>query len=471
MGTKNRFYADIMAINQEVTGSCNLIVVRFPDKSSVRFVVDCGLFQERKYNELNETLEFDPQNIDFCIVTHNHVDHTGRLPLMVKNGYCNEIYATESTCKLLPLGLYDSFKVLMDVYKKKHMKCLYSEADVSRTLSLLTPCKYNETFMVGDNIKVTFFMNGHLVGAAVVLVQISYPGYEDINLMFTGDYNNKNVFFNVDPIPDWATVLPLTLIQESTYGNMLTLEIQKTFKQNIKECLSNNGSVLALVFSIGRTQEILYELKKMQDNGELDSQIPIYLDGSLAVKYTGLYLSGKLNIKNDLKYFLPKNLEFVDLKSRERVLDDESKKIILTTSGMGSYGPAQTYIPIYLSRKNALIQFTGFTAEGTMGHRLKNAIEGEKVACGGMSAFKHAQVEYTNEFSGHAKADEMIEFLKQFKNLKLVLVNHGETNSKELFAQTIENEINPKKVEILGREQFFRVNPYGLVKTLSTKFK
>ena len=137
---------------------------------------------------------------------------------------------------------------------------------------------------------------------------------------------------------------------------------------------------------------------------------------------------------------------------------------------MGSYGPAQIYIPEYIKRENALIQFTGYTAEGTLGRKLKEAEKGENVEIGGRLLRKNADVEYTNEFSAHAKADEMIAFLKQFKNLKLVLVNHGEEEIKFSFANRIIEEVKPKDVGILGREYFFRVNPYGLVETKTTKF-
>lgn len=399
------------------------------------------MFQERKYDELNNELPFDPEKVDFCLITHTHVDHIGRLPYMVKKGFYRPIYVTETTNKLLPLALNDSFKVLSSVSKRKNVKCLYSEA------------------------------NGHLVGAALILVQISYPEYEDINLLFTGDYNNKNMFFNVNPIPKWILELPLTVIQESTYGDMDSTEIKEIFKENIKKCIESDGTVLTLVFSLGRAQEILYELKCMQENCELDSNIPIYFDGKLAIRYTNLYIKDGLGIKPEMKDFLPQNLTFVDNESRSDVLKSTSKKIIVTTSGMGSYGPAQVYIPEYISRSNTLIHFTGYTAEGTMGGKLKNAETGSMVEVGGLIAKKRANVEYTTEYSAHAKADEMIEFLKQFKNLKLVLVNHGESQTKNIFAERIVEEVDAKRVGLLGREYFFRIDSYGLVKTLSTKFQ
>jgi metallo-beta-lactamase family protein len=471
MGSKERFYADIMAMQPEVTGSCNLIVVKLPNKETIRFVVDCGLFQEPNYEEYNSSLTFKSESVDFVLVTHNHVDHTGRLPFMVKNGYENKIYSTEDTCHLLPLSLYDSLKVLKDISKRQNVKCLYNENDVNKTLNLLSPCKYNTPFTIGDNIKVTFLSNGHLLGAASILVEISYPSYENINLLFTGDYNNKNIFFDIEDFPDYILDLPLTVVQESTYGNMNSSQITKCFKNNILNCVSEKGTVVAPVFSLGRAQEILYELKCMQDDGSLDINIPIYFDGKLAIKYTALYTKGILGIKSSMQNFLPKNLFFVDSESRCNVLKDTSEKIIVTTSGMGSYGPAQTYIPEYITHSNALIQFTGYTAEGTLGSQLKNAALNEKVKLGGLIKLKKADVQYTTEFSAHAKADEMIAFLKQFNNLKLILVTHGEVNVKEIFAKRILDEVSTKNVGLLGRDYLFRVNPYGLVKTMSSKLK
>ena len=470
MGSKERFYVDIMAMNPEVTGSCNLVIVKLPNGETVRFIVDCGLFQEREYEELNQELPFNTEDVNFCLVTHNHVDHTGRIPFMVEKGFYKEIYATETTCKLMPLALYDNLKVLRDVAKRKNVKCLYKEESVEKTIEHLKPCKINETIKIGKYIKVTFLSNGHLLGAASILVQVIYPKYEKINILFSGDYNKKNMFFNVRKIPAWVRRLPLTVIQESTYGNMDTCEIRKCFKENILKCIKENGTVVAPVFSLGRAQEILYELKSMQKSKDLDVEVPIYFDGKLAMKYTNLYLKGELEIKNNMKDFLPENIAFVNKDNREQVLTSKDRKIIVTTSGMGSYGPAQLYIPEYIKRKGALIHFTGYTAEGTLGANLKNAQHGETVEFGGCLLVKRAEVEYTNEYSAHAKSDEMIEFLQQFEDLKLVLINHGETKSKKEFSKKVLNEVNTKDVGILGRSYFFRINPYGLVKTLSTKF-
>lgn len=471
MGKKCQFYVDIMAMHPEVTGSCNLVIIKFPDGTTKRIAVDCGLFQEREYSRLNSTLPFIAENLDICLVTHVHVDHIGRLPYLVKCGYRGPIYATEATCKLLPLALGDSYKVLNSVAKRENVKCLYSEGDVDLTFQQIKPCVYGRTFQADENVKVTFFNNGHLVGAALILLQISYPGQEDINILFTGDYNNKNLFFDVDELPDWVKNLPITVVQESTYGDMDSTEITYCFKENVLKCISNNGTVVALVFSLGRSQEILYVLKEMQDSGELDVNVPIYFDGNLAVRYTDLYTKGVLGIRKDMEDFLPRNMQIVDKMSRSDILNDINSKIIVTSSGTGSYGPAQVYLPKYLTRENTLIQFTGYTMEGTLGYRLKTAQKDDVVEIGGLLVKKKAEVEYTTEFSAHAKADEMIDFLKKFKDLRFVMVNHGETSTKSSFARRILNEVDTKEVGILGEEYFFRIDHYGLVKTLPSKFQ
>lgn len=171
-----------------------------------------------------------------------------------------------------------------------------------------------------------------------------------------------------------------------------------------------------------------------------------------------------------MRDFLPENLTFVSDSMREEVLLSKKKKIVLTTSGMGSHGPAQVYIPEYITRRKAMIHFTGYTAEGTLGRKLQNGERGDIIEVGGMLAKKQAEVEYTTEYSSHAKADEMIEFLNQFTDLRLVLVNHGNTGVKEAFAEKVLNETDARKVGILGRDYFFRVNHYGLVKTLTSNF-
>lgn len=476
MGNSNRFYADVMALHEEVTGSCMLLNIKFPDRSAKKILIDCGLFQEADYSKYNQTLPFDVTNIDHVIVTHNHVDHTGRLPLLVKKGYQGKIHMSYDTATLLPNALKDSYKVLKIRAKLANEHVLYTEDDVDKTLEFIEGHNFEESIWIDENIKITFFMNGHLPGAVVVLLQIKYHSkekhYEDINILFTGDYNNKNVFFDVNPIPKWVHQLPLTIVQESTYGNMNSEDIQCVFEKNILDSISKGKEIVIPVFSLGRSQEILLFLKNLQDENKLDKNIPIYFDGKLGMKYTRLFTTGKINIKEECKDFLPENLDFVtSKKQRDEITKDFKCKIILTTSGMGSHGPALTYLPIYIKRENALIHFTGYCAEGTLGRLLYESEKDSIVEVFGLKVKKLADVKFTSEFSAHAKADELIDFLKPFENIKMLLINHGSYESKNSYSEKVIREIDPKDIGVLNRMYYYRLNGYGLARPpITTKF-
>lgn len=470
-GVRSNFYVDIMSQNQEVTGSCHLVVTKLPNGETLRIMVDCGLFQEKEHYDDNQKLICKPENLDFVLVTHNHIDHTGRLPLLVRRGYTGNFYTTNITQNLMPLALYDTCRILADLSKGKNIPELYTSRDVAQTIEKTKGCEFNRQIRLSNNATVTFFNNGHLIGAALILLQLSYPGYEDINLLFTGDYNNKNMFFEIEELPLEVRKLPLTIIQESTYGSVDSTEMKVVFEENVAKAIIEKKTVIAPVFSLGRAQEILYVLKRMQQDGRLSTSVPIYFDGKLAFKYTSFYFSYAAELKLKMKDFLPDNLQTVDDAMRMGIIRDRETKIIVTTSGMGSYGPAQTYIPAYLPQKNVLIHFTGYTAEGTLGRLLQNTEKGNTVEALGLILVKRADVQYTNEYSAHAKADEMIDFLKQFENIRMVLVNHGQADVKDQFAKRILSEVDTRNVGILGSGYLFRVNNYGLIKTMGTRFE
>lgn len=471
MGTKLRTYVDLMALHNEVTGSCNFLVIKMPTGENFKIVVDCGLFQEKENSELNKDFPFDPSRLDFVLVTHNHVDHTGRLPLLVKKGYHGDIVCTPATKMLMPLALCDSCKVLKDLARRNNSKQLYTDVDVNSTVSLIKSIDFEQTIQLNRYIKATLFKNGHLLGAAIILLQIQYEDEEAINLLFTGDYNNQNMFFDVGDLPDWVKKLPLTVIQESTYGKINSEQIKPCFKENVMGKMKNGGTLIIPVFSLGRSQEILKTLREMQDMGELNSSIPVYFDGKLAIKYTNIYLKDGFGLKDDCLDFLPKNLNLVDEEIREMILNETSEtKIIVTTSGSGAYGPAPIYFQKYIGNPNTLIHFTGFLFEGSLGKSLRDTPRGDFVKINGLLVKKLADVNFTSEFSAHAKADQMIEFLTKFENLKAVLVNHGETESKNQFAKKIAIQTKARNVGILDRNYFFRIGPWGIIKAMTTKF-
>lgn len=468
------FYCDIQGLHSEVTGSCILCVVRLPSGEKIKFIVDCGLFQEREYEDFNKNFPFKASEIDFVLITHVHVDHIGRLPMLARKGYTGKYYASEDTCKLLPLSIRDSGRIVADKCKANNEEPLYEIGDIDSLVSNLQPVVARRLWQPHKNVYVTALRNNHLVGAFSYLVQIKYKGYEDINILFTGDLKEHNVFLEKTCIPKWILKLPLTIVTESTYGNE-----EKTggrvFAKNVAEALKQGGTVVAPVISLGRTQEVLYVLKKLQKDGRISPKIPIYLDGKLAIAYTKLYKNGTLkSIKKSMRDFLPENLHLIidgDKKAMRRdIKADSSPKIILASSGMGTYGSSASYIQHFIQLKNALIHFCCYCAENTVGRKLKEANEGTEVEVCGLVVEKKAEVKFTDEFSGHAHERELMKYLSKFKNIKLLVINHGEDEAKRKLARDAKVEISPKDIFILDRENAVRTNHFGFEKSFRTKF-
>lgn len=484
MGNKNKtnMYVDIISLHSEVTGSCIICTVRFPDKEKIRFLIDCGLFQEENYQLQNFSFPFDPKEIKFVLVTHNHIDHVGRLPKLYKDGFRGNIYASKITSMLMPLALYNTAEILSYSFQKNPNKykkiiedasvpvflnndVLYDSKNVEEMLSYVTGKEYNSTFKITDNISATLIPNAHLLGAASILVTISYENEDPIYLYFSGDYSPNNRLFDVEENNSIYN-LPINIVQESTYGKTSKDTIEYTFRKYLLNSIKNKETCIIPVFSQGRAQEIPYELKQMQQEGLLDTSIPIFADGKLSYSYTNFYLNHSEFLKKEVKNFLPENFNFVkDNIEREKLLTDRSCKIILTTSGMGNYGPAQTYLPYYISRPKCSIIFCGYTTPDSLGGKLKQVKKNELFNLNGLIVKKAANVYSTNEFSGHAKKEELLNLLRKFNNIKSVIINHGNTDVKEYYAKRVVNEIAPKNVALLDNQNYIRIYAYGIAKT------
>lgn len=401
---------------------------------------------------------------------------------MVLNG---KTYASTITSELMPYALNNTAEILNSIIQKNSSKNkkiiqdssipvftsnepLYTVSDVEKTMENVVSVDFNTKCRITPNISVTFIPNGHLLGASSIFISIKYKGEKTIYLFFSGDYSKSNIFFDVKEIPKDILSKPINIITESTYGDSSRSEIKEVFDNNILYALSNKETVIIPVFSLGRSQEILLKLKILQDRNMLSKDIPIYLDGKLAQSYTTFYLEHKQYLKKskEIQNFLPANLNLItEYEERQNLLSDRNSKIILTTSGMGSYGPAQLYLPYYISRPKCTIHFCGFTTPNTFGSRIKEIQKGEIFELNGVMTTKQATVLATNEFSGHAKKEDLLELISAFDDIKSIMINHGDSDVKVKFAKYLMENVKTKNTCILSPKNCIRIGAYGLIKT------
>lgn len=472
------FYVNVYTRSTDVTGSCTLVSVHFPNETNYRFLVDCGMFQGKNEDlHLNEAIPFDTEKINSVFITHNHADHTGLLPLLVNQGFRNSpIFTTYATSKLIDIGLYDSYRI----NSSEVTGPLYTLQDVEDTLKLLVGCVYKKILKPHKYIHASFFSNGHLLGASVLYVCISYPGREDINLLFTGDYNNKNVFFNVERLPEKIRNSKIAaLFTESTYGDIDSTDesFKPCLKNNVLRAVKEEKTIVFPAFSQGRYQEMLLFLKLLQKNGEIPKTMKIWGDGYSSQEYTKRYLYEDLGIKKLSRDFLPQNFHFIPRKERksyrEEIISDSSPKFILAPGGMGHYGPIQKYISNYLSNEKALICYLGYCAEESKAYQLLQAGYGEKVVYSGMFYTKKCDIMRTGESSGHAKRDVLLAFAKDLAQPKSILITHGEQDTRKKYASYLYESFgdNTPQIGVMHPDYGYRITSEGISKTFLTNFQ
>lgn len=463
---KGKPYVDIRGYHEGVTGSCIRNTVHFSDGEKFRFLVDYGIYQGEGHHGIEYNDSVNPDKIDAILLTHTHLDHDGALPIFVRKGYDKKIYMSDASASVIDIGLLDSYNIMKRDAKIKKQPILFSESDIERTISQIEAVKYEHTIKIHNNISVTFFNNGHLIGASVILVQIDEPGGM-INLLYTGDYKPTNVFLDIKPFPYWVYALSnLTIIAEATYGSTNSWDIDHTWEDDIVEACSKNQLIFNCAFGQGRAQELMYNIRKLEDAGKIPKDYPVKIDGTTSIAYTFRYLdrSNVIHMKEEAKNFFPYNIQFVDNNSRPALLETKERAIFISTSGMGSHGPAATYIPHFLSNPNALIYIPGYASEGTLARKIVEADYDEEIEFkDGNSVIKRADVKQTGEFSSHITADQEIAFFEQFAALSIIF-NHGEPDKKLILEERTRKELGIKKTGILGTGYVYRVNSYGIDK-------
>ena len=441
-----------------VTGSLFLLEIE-----NYKLVVDCGMFQGGKeMDELNdEAFLFDPKEVSAVIITHAHIDHTGRLPKLIKDGFDGKIISTPATKDLCDIMLLDSAHIQqMDAQwqSKKNLrkgeaevKPLYTESDVEDTMKKFISVDYNKPYSLNDNIKINFVNSGHMLGSAFVELYVTEGGAET-KYVFTGDVGNVNQPILADP-----QVLPGCdyLFIESTYGNRYHEKLE-TYRdkllQIITSTLARKGNVIIPSFAVGRTQEILYEINYYKENKMLGeyNDVPVYVDSPLATKATDVF-KRHYNIADKSTHDLLKSgddpLVFeglnysVTTEESIAINNDDTPKIIISASGMCDAGRIRHHLKYNLWKSSASIVFVGYQAPGTLGRML---VEGEKTVhlFGEVVAVK-ASIHNIDAYSGHADLNGLLNTIAtmQQKPKKITLI-HGEEDAIINFAKEIKERFN-----------------------------
>lgn len=449
-----------------VTGSCHLLRI----EKGPTVLVDCGMFQGTVEDRNYEPFGFDPKEVDILLVTHAHLDHVGRIPKLVKEGFKGRIVTLKSTMDLAEVVMLDSAHLMMEEYRTRYRKAqrrgaeasvrqpLYAPDDVQAVYDLpMTFVEYEKTVRIAKGVEATFRNAGHILDSATIELDIEERG-EKKTIVFSGDLGNHNDMVMRNP----ETVKRAdALFIESTYGDRNHKGIAESvaeFKEVVVNTLLNQGNVLIPSFAIERTQEILCLLKRMYYDKELP-KCHIFLDSPMAIRATALYdeyhdeLSKECNdyLKRDGTIFEFPWVEYT-LKpdDSKRINDIESGCIIIAGSGMCTGGRILHHFKHRLwNEKNALL-FVGYQAEGTLGRRI---IGGERhLHIYHEEVVVRASIHTINGFSAHADQSDMIEWMERFDELGKIFLIHGEYDKQKIFKEAILHRID-KKAHIVAPEE------------------
>ncbi|WP_373521617.1 MBL fold metallo-hydrolase RNA specificity domain-containing protein [Aquiflexum sp.] len=450
-----------------VTGSRYLLEI-----DDYRILIDCGLFQGLKELRLRnwDSFPIDPSEINTVILTHAHIDHTGYLPKLVKEGFNGPIYCTFPTLELTKILLKDSGKLQEEeanyAQKKgysKHAKAqpLYTIEDAEKVFPLLQPIEMEKEERINPSLSFTFFNAGHILGAAILKVKVKGQNQEK-KIVFSGDLGRYH-----DPIMNPPVRIPFAdiLLMESTYGNrkQLTNKPEEELGLAIRETFRNGGVAVIPAFAVGRTQMILYYLHLLQQKGKIPN-IPIYVDSPMAINVTKIYkdfghyhkLCPILEEEN-CNPFLHKNLQYFQTQESSMSLNAiRGDAIIISASGMATGGRILHHLYNRLPNEQDSIIFVGYQAEGTRG---RSILDGEKtVRMYGIDVPVKAKTFYIEGLSAHADQEELMEWAEGFTNKpKMTFLVHGEKEASESLAQRLREELdwNPIVPEYLESFELF----------------
>ncbi|WP_456440911.1 MBL fold metallo-hydrolase RNA specificity domain-containing protein [Caldithrix abyssi] len=439
---------------QEVTGSKHFIKVQ--DR---QIMIDCGAFQgkRKEADEKNRNWSFNAKEVHAAILTHAHFDHSGLLPLLIKNGYEGNVYSTPASRDLSSLIMMDSAHIQakdIEFLKKKAKKRgevfekqpLYTEDDVARTLDHFITVSYHRPFWLEEGVKATFYDAGHILGSASILLEINRNG-QQMRIGFSGDLGRKNLPIIRDP-----EVLPDVdyLIMESTYGHRLHDPIESAMDklaEVINRTAERGGKIIIPAFAVERTQELIYFIHLLHDQKRIPD-IPVYVDSPMAVNATAIFrVHQECYDQETREAFLQHHKNPFGFNEVRYITNvEESKKlngltepaIIISSSGMCEAGRILHHLANNIENPRNTIMIVGFMAEHTLGRRIKE--EQPEVKIFGEYYQLKAEVVTMNAFSAHADYSEILDYVEQlnFKKLKRIFLVHGEPDAQANLKKLLE---------------------------------
>lgn len=472
-----------------VTGSCYLI-----EAAGSKFLIDCGMFQGNKALKENNYKEFafDPTSIDFVLVTHAHIDHSGLLPKLVKKGFHGMIYATLPTVDLLKYLLPDSARIqeveVFQLNKRRARKGLepvspiYDEIDADRAIGLLRGIERYRSFAPAKNIDATFHNAGHVLGSSFIEINIK-ENNETRRLVFSGDLGEDDHPIVNDPDRIKSTDF---LVVESTYGDRNREEVTKEQRlekiaQVFKEAEKRGGKIIIPAFSLERTQDLLHDILILKKKNKI-SRIPVYVDSPLAkeitqvfMKYPDCYDEDATQVMRQMGgLFDHPDFHFTNSADESKALNEMDNIVILSASGMCDAGRIRHHLKHNLWNPKTTVVFVGYQAEGTLGRLLSTGAK--KVMIMGDEINVSAKIESIYGYSGHADQKGLMKWLASIEEApRNIFVTHGESESSEAFAKLIKDErgfktIAPKIGEEYDLLSFIRIGDVESKKVEETKY-
>ncbi len=439
-----------------VTGSAHLL-----DTGKSKILIDCGMFQGLEEHKNYEPLGFNPKEIDALIITHGHLDHVGRIPLLYKGGFKGKVFAHPATFDIAKIVLMDSAKLQEEEYKTRYKKALrrgeeskvrkplYTKDEVKEIFKKMNKVKieYNKKVKITKDIKATFKDAGHILGSS--FVEIDFKEFNiPKRIVFSGDLGNKNN--GILPKPQKPSFADALFI-ESTYGDRNHKNIDdsiREFKKVIIDTLLNGGNVLIPTFAIERAQQILCILKEMSEEKSLPKSAKVFLDSPMATKVTAVYKKwDKLLSKNCKKYkkhpFEFEQLRLVkDVEESKAINKIERGAVIIAGSGMCNGGRILHHLKNRVwNPRNALL-FVGYQAKGTLGREIVDGAKFIKIFH--EEIIVKAKVHTINGFSAHADQRELLEWMSEFERLERIFLIHGEYDKQVIFKSVINSYFNKK---------------------------